>query len=128
MGYEVVESRDVSPTEDRPCELRQLTAGTDPSTLAVNRYRVDPGEQIPIQYHYHDEQKQAFYVLSGTLVVETPDGAYTVDSGSLFAVTPESAHRAHNPADADAAVEVLAMGAPADEGSVYPYEPDDGGS
>jgi quercetin dioxygenase-like cupin family protein len=128
MGYEVVDSRDVSPAKGRPCELRRLTAGTELSTLAVNRYRAEPGEQIPLKYHSHDEQEEAFYVLSGTVVVETPDGEYTVESGSLFAVTPESPHRAHNPADADAAVEVLAMGAPADEGSVYPYEPDDGGS
>jgi len=118
----------VSPAEGRPCELRRLSSATDLSRLAVNRYRAEPGEQIPLKYHYHDEQEEAFYVLSGTLSVETPDGTYTVGSGSLFTATAESPHRAHNADDADEAVEVLAIGAPIVEGDVHPYEPDDGGA
>ena len=129
MGYHVVDSRDVSPAEGRPCELRRLTAATDLSTLAVNQYRAEPGEQIPLKYHYHDEQEEAFYVLRGTLAVETPEGTYRIESGSIFTTTAESPHRAHNPADADEAVEVLAIGAPTEGDGVHPYEPDaDGGA
>ncbi|GGJ07689.1 hypothetical protein GCM10008995_16980 [Halobellus salinus] len=122
MGYDVVDSQAVRPADGRPCELRRLTAATDLSDLAVNRYRAEPGEQLPLNYHYHDEQEEAFYVLSGTLAVETPGGTHVVPSGSVFAATPESPHRAHNPADADAAVEVLAVGTPTDD-AVHQYEP-----
>ena len=129
MGYDVVDSRTVSPAEGRPCELRRLTPATDLSNLAVNQYRAEPGEQIPLKYHYHDEQEEAFYVLSGTLAVETPEETHAVASGSVFTATPESPHRAHNPADADEAVEVLAIGAPTVEGDVHEYDPDaDGGA
>ena len=129
MGYDVVNSRAVEPAEGRPCELRRLTAATDLSNLAINRYRADPGEQLPLKYHYHDGQEEAFYVLSGTLAVETPAGTHTVAPGSLFTVTPESPHRAHNPADADEPVDVLAVGAPTDEDGVHQYIPDaDGGA
>lgn len=128
MGYQVVEGRAVSPAEGRPCELRRLTAGTDLSTLAVNRYRAEPGEQLPLTYHYHDTQEEAFFVLSGTLAVETPEGVHSVESGSLFTATPESPHRAHNPDDAAEPVEVLAVGAPTEEDGVHEYDPDaDGG-
>ena len=124
MGYTVVDSGAVSPADERPCELRRLSVAADMSNLAINRYRADPGEQIPLAYHYHDEQEEAFYVLSGTLTVETPEGAHRVESGSLFAVTSGSPHRAHNPVDADSAVEALAIGAPAIDGDANPYEPD----
>jgi mannose-6-phosphate isomerase-like protein (cupin superfamily) len=123
MGYEVVDSRAVEPVEGRPCELRRLTDAGTLSNLAVNRYRAEPGEQLPLKYHYHDAQEEAFYVLSGTLAVETPDGTHTVGSGSLFTATPGSPHRAFNPADADGPVEVLAVGAPTGEGGVHEYEP-----
>jgi mannose-6-phosphate isomerase-like protein (cupin superfamily) len=124
MGYTVVDSGAVSPADGRPCELRRLSAAADVSAVAINRYRAEPGEQLPLAYHYHDEQEEVFYVLSGSLAVETPEGTHHVDSGSLFAATPGSPHRAHNPADADGAVEVLAVGAPPVEGDANPYEPD----
>ena len=72
----------------------------------------------------HETQEEAFYVLSGTLAVETPDGTYEVESGGLFAVDPGSPQRAHNPETAEEAVEVLAIGAPPVRGDAVPYEPD----
>ncbi|MFB6092663.1 MAG: cupin domain-containing protein [Haloquadratum sp.] len=124
MGYTVVNEAEIEPAEGRPCELRRLSAAAGLSNVAVNRFRAEPGEQVPLAYHYHDEQEEAFYVLSGTLQVETPDETYRVEEGSLFAATPKSPHRAHNPADADEAVELLAIGAPAVEGDAQAYDPD----
>ncbi|MFD1685074.1 cupin domain-containing protein [Halobellus litoreus] len=124
MGYTVVSQSAVSPAEGRPCELRRLSEAAEMSNLAINRFRAEPGEQIPLAYHYHDEQEEAFYVLSGTLHVETPDGTYQVEPESLFTATPGSPHRAYNPTDADEAVEVLAVGAPAVEGDANEYDPD----
>ena len=65
-----------------------------------------------------------FYVLSGTLHVETPDEAYEIDADQVFVVEPESPIRPHNPATADEKTRVLAVGAPKfDVGR--PYEPDE---
>ncbi|MFB6108612.1 MAG: cupin domain-containing protein [Haloplanus sp.] len=122
MGYRVVDADDVEPVPDRPCELRRLTDPAGLSRMNVNRYRADPGEQIPLAYHYHDEQEEAFYVLAGTMFVETPEETYEVPEGSLFAVDPESPQRAYNPADADDAIEVLALGAPPAADDAHPYE------
>ncbi|MFD1598386.1 cupin domain-containing protein [Halobellus rarus] len=123
MGYTVVSQGEVSPAEGRPCELRRLSEAAEMSNLAINRFRAEPGEQIPLAYHYHDEQEEAFYVLSGTMHVETPEETYQIETGSLFTVTPGSPHRAYNPEDAEAPVEVLAVGAPAVEGDANEYDP-----
>lgn len=125
MGYTVVDCDEVEAEADRPCEMRRLTGPAGLSKMAVNRFRAEPGEEIPLAYHYHEEQEEAFYVLSGTLFVETPDETYEVDEGCLFAVEPESPQRAYNPADAASEVVVLAVGAPNVSGDVAAYEPDE---
>ncbi|WP_081927570.1 cupin domain-containing protein, partial [Halobellus rufus] len=125
MGYTVVSHEAVSPADERPCELRRLSDAAGLSNVAINRFRAEPGEQIPLAYHYHDEQEEAFYVLSGTLAVETPEETYRVESGSLFAATPGSPHRAYNPDGSGEPVEILAVGAPAVSGDANVYEPDD---
>jgi mannose-6-phosphate isomerase-like protein (cupin superfamily) len=124
MGYHVVDPADLDTVPDRPCELRRVSDAAGFSRMAVNRFRADPGEQLPLAYHYHDEQEELFYVVKGTLAVETPERTYEVPAGSFFAVEPKSPQRAYNPADADGRVTVVAVGAPAVT-DVHAYEPDD---
>ena len=124
MGYHVIDPDDVPPTPDRPCVQRALGAAAGLERVALNRYEVEPGERIPLAYHYHDEQEEAFYVLEGELRVETPDRTYAVGAGSLFVVEPGSPQRAFNPGDADSRVDVLALGAPAVEGDANRYDPE----
>jgi mannose-6-phosphate isomerase-like protein (cupin superfamily) len=92
--------------------------------VAINRFDAAPGEQLPLAYHYHETQEEAFLVRSGTLHVETPEGEFTVPAGSMFAAEPEAPHRAYNPDDADGTVSVVAVGAPPVDGDAVPYEPD----
>ena len=122
MGYRTVDPADVEPVDDRPCELRRLGEAGGVETMAINRFVAAPGEQIPLAYHFHEEQQEAFYVLSGTLAVETPDGTETVGTEQLFVADAKSPHRAYNPTDATAPVTVLALGAPPVSGDAVPYE------
>ena len=124
MGYRIVDPETIEPVADRPCELRRLSEPAQLSSVALNQFRAAPGEQIPLAYHYHEEQQEAFYVLSGTLSVETPEKEISVSAGSLFVADAESPHRAYNPADATADVTVLALGTPAVSGDAFPSEPD----
>jgi quercetin dioxygenase-like cupin family protein len=112
MGYRTVDADAVEPAPDRPCTLRRLGDAAGLEQLALNRFEAAPGEQIPLAYHYHDEQEEAFYVVSGALHVETPEREYVVEAGDLFAADPGSPHRAFNPASAPQPVTVLAVGAP----------------
>ena len=124
MGYHHVVTDDLEQFDDRPTDVRSIStaAGLDyeDSPLGLRVYDVAPGEQPPLTYHYHDEQTEVFYVLEGTLHVETPQEEFLVGADEAFVAEPESPHRAYNPEDADASVRVLAIGAPSvDDAHAY---------
>lgn len=125
MGYHHVVTDDLEQFDDRPTDVRSISAAAEldyqESPLGLRVYDVDPGEQPPLAYHYHDEQTEVFYVLEGNLHVETPEGTVVVGTDEAFVAEPESPHRAHNPEDADASVRVLAIGAPTVD-DAQPYE------
>jgi mannose-6-phosphate isomerase-like protein (cupin superfamily) len=124
MGYHHVVTDDLDQFDDRPTDVRSIStaAGLDyeDSPLGLRVYDVDPDEQLPLTYHYHDEQTEVFYVLEGTLHVETPEEEFLVGADEAFVAEPESPHRAYNPEGADASVRVLAVGAPSvDDAHAY---------
>ena len=122
MGYHVISVDDVGETPERPCLQRAIGDAAGLDNLAMNLYEVGPGEQIPLAYHYHDDQEEAFYVLAGELHVETPEGTYRVGTDEVFVVEPDSPQRAFNPEDATETVRALVVGAPSVD-DVHPYEP-----
>lgn len=127
MGYHHVVTDELEQFDDRPTDVRSIStaAGLDyqGSPLGLRVYEVDPGKQLPLTYHYHDEQTEVFYVLEGTLHVETPEDDFVVEADEAFVAEPESPHRAHNPEDADASVRTLAIGAPTVD-DAHAYEDD----
>ena len=127
MGYHHVDPATLDQWDDRPADVRSLSAAANldyqDAPLGLRVYEADPGQQLPLSYHYHDEQVEAFYVLEGTLHVETPEGEVTVAADEAFVVEPGNPHRAHNPADAETAVRVLAVGAPSAD-DAHPYDPE----
>jgi mannose-6-phosphate isomerase-like protein (cupin superfamily) len=123
MGYQIIDPDSIEPTPDRPCVHRAIADGADLSAVAVNRYTAEPGEQLPLSYHYHDEQEELFYVLSGELAVETPEEVFTVGTDECFVAKPNHSHRAYNPVQATESVSVLAVGAPrVDDAHAYSEE------
>ncbi|WP_415380328.1 cupin domain-containing protein [Halosimplex sp. TS25] len=121
MGYHHVDVDGIDPTPDRPSVQRSISDAVGLENVAVNRYEVAPGEAIPLAYHYHDHQEEVFYVLSGILTVETPEGTHDVGADEAFAVEPDSPQRAHVPESADEQAVALVVGAPAVD-DVHPYE------
>lgn len=120
MGYHVVDPDDIAPTPDRPSEHRSITRAVGLAEMGLNVYRAEPGEQLPLVYHVHDEQEEAFYVLSGAMRVETPDREYDVGADEVFVAEPNSPHRAYVPEDAEETARVLAVGAPSVD-DAHPY-------
>lgn len=112
MSYHVVDPADLDSTPEYPCDRWSIAEETGLSTLAAAIYEMAPGEELAQKYHYHDQREELFYVLAGTLVVETPEREYEVPSGSVFVVTPDSPIRPYNPDNADHSVRVLGVGAP----------------
>jgi mannose-6-phosphate isomerase-like protein (cupin superfamily) len=128
MGYHLIDPTDLDQWDDRPTDVRSLSvaAGYDyqNSKLGLRVYELSPGEQSGLSYHSHDEQVEAFYVLDGTLHVETPDETYVVESDQVLFVDPGSPQRAFNPETAETATRVLAIGAPSVD-DAHPYDPTD---
>lgn len=116
MGYHLVDPEDLEQWDDRPADVRSLStaAGFDyhDSKLGLRLYTLDPGQQSPLHYHAHDEQVEVFFVLEGTLHVETPDRTYVVEAGQALFIEPGHPQRAYNPDDAAGHVRMLAIGAP----------------
>ena len=127
MGYHLVDPDDLGQWDDRDTDVRSLSvaAGLDyqDSPLGMRVYELAPGEQSGLAYHYHDDQVEAFYVLDGTLHVETPDEEFVVEADQAFFVDPGSPQRAYNPADAADPVRILAIGAPSVD-DAHQYDPD----
>lgn len=126
MGYHLVDAADLDQWDDRPTDVRSLSVAAgyeyQDSKLGLRVYELSPGEQSGLSYHYHDEQIEAFYVLAGTLRVETPDEEFVVEADQALFVDPESPQRAFNPESADNPVRVLAIGAPSVD-DAHEYDP-----
>jgi mannose-6-phosphate isomerase-like protein (cupin superfamily) len=126
MSYHLIDPAELDQWDDRDVDVRSISAaaGLDyqNAPLGLRVYEADPGQMLPLAYHYHDEQVEVFAVLKGTLAVETPEETFAVEAGQVFVVDPGNPHRAHNPDDASASVRVLAIGAPSVD-DAHPYEP-----
>jgi len=121
MGYHHVDPAAVEPTPDRPSVQRAISDAVGLDHVAVHRYEAEPGEPIPLAYHYHDDQEEVFYILAGTLAVETPEGEYEVAADEAFVVEPGSPQYARAAEHAEETTELLAIGAPRVD-DVHPYE------
>lgn len=74
------------------CSAFRLLAGAD---LAVAEEVMPPGTSE--QWHAHARARQFFYVLTGRLAMDGPDGVVTLGAGDGLEVPPGAAHRANNP-------------------------------
>jgi len=124
MGYAVVDPAELPLADDdgREASRRSISGEVGLQHLGAHHYEAEPGETIPLAYHYHDEQEELFVVQSGTLSVETPEETLTVTAGEVLAVEPNSPQRAFNAPDATEPVNVLGIGAP-NVDDAHPYEP-----
>ncbi|WP_135303841.1 cupin domain-containing protein [Haloarcula amylovorans] len=122
MAYHHLDPEDLPETEDYPCDRRGISDAAELHALHAATYEMAPGEQLPRSYHYHERREELFYVRSGTLHVETPEGEFVVPEDEVFVAEPESPHRAFNPEDATESVKVLGVGAPKTD-IALPYDP-----
>ena len=121
MAYHQLDPEELPTTEDYPCDRRGIADAADLVSLHAATYEMTPGEQLARTYHYHERREELFYVLAGTVHVETPDEEFVVDAGEVFVAEPDSPHRAFLPEDAAASARVLGVGAPKAD-IALPYE------
>lgn len=91
--------------------LRILTDALGSTDVAINHYDLSPGDRIG-GYHAHHDQEEVFYVLTGSLSFETPEGDIELGPDEAIRFARGEFHLAYN--DGDAPVAAIALGAPPD--------------
>jgi quercetin dioxygenase-like cupin family protein len=104
---------DVDDLPDAPNPTRhkkEVDEAVGATEFGFNVYVAAPGEELPWGYHRHPDHEEVFYVVEGTLAVDTEDGELTVERGEALFVGPDSPNEAR--AVGDVSARVVAVGAP----------------
>ena len=108
---------DVKPdTFDDDVDRRGLSAPLGATGVAINRYRIPPGEGFPGGLHAHMDQEEVFVVIDGVATFETMDGEVTVGEREAIRFAPGEFQSGRNESDGD--LVALALGAPRDSEDV----------
>ena len=97
-------------------DRRGLSVPLGTTDVALNRYRLDPGERFSGSMHAHMDQEEVFVVVEGEATFETMDGEVTVGEGEAIRFAPGEFQSGAN--DGDREVVAFAMGAPRDSEDV----------
>lgn len=97
-------------------ERRRLSDPLGTTGIALNHYRIAPGEGFPGGLHAHADQAETFVILEGEATFETLDGELTVEAGHAIRFAPGEFQSGRN--DAEEALVALAIGAPPDSEDV----------
>lgn len=127
MEKVTIDSRKPHVFEEGP-DRYGLSEPLETSDMAINYYRVAPGEGFPSGLHTHMDQEEVFVVIDGEATFETlapqsgadcangktvsEDGEIVVGEGEAIRFAPGEFQSGKNESDGELAV--LAMGAPRD--------------
>lgn len=95
---------------------RKLSDIVGASNMALNHYRLAPGDGFPAGLHAHMDQEEVFVVLEGAATFETLDGEVTVTRGDVIRVSPGEFQSGRNASDKE--LVVLALGAPRESSDI----------
>ena len=93
-----------------------LSDALETTDVAIERYRLSPGEGLPGGLHTHLDQEEVFVVLAGTVRFETLAEPVVVEAGEAVRFAPGEYQTGANEGDAPATV--LAVGAPKESEAV----------
>lgn len=91
-------------------ERRELSVSLETTNVAINYYRLSPGDGFPGGLHCHMDQEEVFVVLEGTAIFETLSGEITVREGGAIRFAPGEFQSGTN--ESDGPLVALALGAP----------------
>ncbi|MEA5565955.1 cupin domain-containing protein [Anabaena sp. UHCC 0399] len=64
------------------------------SQVNGNNVRLRIMEDVTARWHSHDASDELFYVISGTVHIDTEDETHTLNANELFVVRAKTKHRA----------------------------------
>ncbi len=84
-----------------PCDLTSVHDGVtiawkslDVASVNGNAVRCRVMQDIAADWHVHEHSDELFYVMSGTVCLDTEHGTHALSAGQLFVVTAGTRHRA----------------------------------
>lgn len=95
---------------------RRLSDYLGTTDLAINHYRIAPGDGLSGGLHAHADQEEVFVVVEGEATFETMSGDVVASEGEVIRFDPGEFQSGRNDADGDLAV--IAIGAPRDSDDV----------
>lgn len=104
------------PEGDLGAERRSLSDHLETTNVAVNHYRLEPGDRLVGGLHAHLDQEEVFYVIDGTLTFEVKTDAtaetdcITLEAGGAVRFAPGEFQQGRN--ESHDTVTLLALGAP----------------
>lgn len=83
----------------------EVTERRKDSEVYVAIYEIPP-KKSNYPYHYHLKSNEIFYIISGTGILETPDGEKEISAGDIIICPPseDGAHRIINSSEIDTLV------------------------
>jgi uncharacterized cupin superfamily protein len=101
---------EIAGSETGEADVRNVADALGTTDLAMNRFRLEPGQSFTGGMHAHFDQEEVFYVIEGTATFETPDGSQEVDAGEVIRFAPGDYQQGKN--EGDSVLSALALGAP----------------
>jgi len=91
-------------------DCRRLSEPLGTTDVAINRYRLDPGERLSGGLHTHMDQEEIFLVVEGEATFETLEADVTVGAGEAIRFASGEYQSGKN--DGDEPLLVFALGGP----------------
>lgn len=101
-GYTHVSLDEVETNPEKPGRRWELSPVLGVEEFNLNVAVLEPGERLSqSHYHYHDDQKELFYVADGRCRAEAAAVGFDLDTDDVvaFAAGEAGAHVLHNPFD-----------------------------
>lgn len=96
---------------DKPGLRWELSPQLEIDAYNFNVAVLEPGKHLSENgYHYHENQREFFYVVDGRAQLEAPDGAFTAATDEVVLFDEGVTHLLHNPFAE--AVKLIAVGDP----------------
>lgn len=89
---------------------RGLSSPVGATEMAINQYRLAPGDELPGGLHAHMDQEEVFVVLAGQATFETMNGTITVHEDEIIRFAPGEFQSGANKSNSE--LVVIALGAP----------------
>ena len=96
------ERRRVHPFNDNGVRhSRGISDATGMARIGIHLVRLEPGRDSTT-FHYHDQDEEFLYIISGRGIAEIGDETFEVGPGDFMGFTaPSPAHMLHNPFEED---------------------------